>query len=123
MSQCRERCLLHRRFFILESRRSQILIVANEALLNAFSVCSLCAPVISKPHCSLKPEEAVLLQADSDRDFERWAKTLAVELLRQTPLDALRYLDVLAITATAHDAGHVDHEYATDKEVVILNSS
>ncbi|XP_049951044.1 uncharacterized protein LOC126458198 [Schistocerca serialis cubense] len=43
---------------------------------------------------------AAAFQAVSESDFSRWVRTLAVELLRQTPLDALRYLDVLAITAT-----------------------
>lgn len=39
-------------------------------------------------------------QAGTDEEYERWVKTLAVELMRQTPLEAIRFLDILEITAT-----------------------
>ncbi|XP_049772928.1 uncharacterized protein LOC126161229 [Schistocerca cancellata] len=58
---------------------------------------------------------AAAFQAVSESDFSRWVRTLAVELLRQTPLDALRYLDVLAITATTTTAAPpaTDHHLGT----------
>ncbi|XP_022192670.2 uncharacterized protein LOC111050629 [Nilaparvata lugens] len=39
-------------------------------------------------------------QVGSDYEYERWVKILVVELMRQTPLDAVRFLDILGITAT-----------------------
>ncbi|XP_049799677.1 uncharacterized protein LOC126234981 [Schistocerca nitens] len=60
---------------------------------------------------------AAAFQAVSESDFSRWVRTLAVELLRQTPLDALRYLDVLAITATttaAPSATGTNHHLGTN---------
>lgn len=37
-------------------------------------------------------------QALSDEEYEKWVKTLAVELIRQTPLQDLRFLDIISIT-------------------------
>nr|CAH7738891.1 unnamed protein product [Callosobruchus chinensis] len=35
--------------------------------------------------------------ASSQRAFDEWVKTIAIELIRQTPLDAIKYLDILTI--------------------------
>ncbi|CAH1972026.1 unnamed protein product [Acanthoscelides obtectus] len=37
------------------------------------------------------------MQASSQRAFDEWVKTIAIELIRQTPLDAIKYLDILTI--------------------------
>ncbi|CAH0563630.1 unnamed protein product [Brassicogethes aeneus] len=37
------------------------------------------------------------LQAANGSDFDKWVKTIAIELIRQTPLDAIKYLDILSI--------------------------
>lgn len=41
-----------------------------------------------------------MFQVANDLDYSRWVKTLAAELLKQTPLDAVKFLDILGITAT-----------------------
>uniref|UniRef100_A0A8D8SSA3 PH domain-containing protein n=1 Tax=Cacopsylla melanoneura TaxID=428564 RepID=A0A8D8SSA3_9HEMI len=42
----------------------------------------------------------VTITTSSQQDYDRWVKTLAAELLSQTPLEAVRFLDILGITAT-----------------------
>nr|CAD7397277.1 unnamed protein product [Timema cristinae] len=43
-------------------------------------------------------------QAGSQHQYDRWVKVLAVELLRQTSLEDIKFLDILAITATLGQA-------------------
>ncbi|XP_046406620.1 uncharacterized protein LOC124171488 [Ischnura elegans] len=44
----------------------------------------------------------LLCQADDEESFSRWTRTLAVELMRQTPLGEVRFLDILRITEPPH---------------------
>ncbi|XP_071439060.1 uncharacterized protein [Hetaerina americana] len=44
----------------------------------------------------------ILCQADDAESFTRWTRTLAVELMKQTPLGDVRFLDILRITDTPH---------------------
>ncbi|PSN46489.1 hypothetical protein C0J52_19102 [Blattella germanica] len=53
------------------------------------------------------------LRAGSDEQYERWVKTLVVELMRQTPLESVRFLDILGITATIVSAR--DHSRYEDE--------
>ncbi|XP_074031941.1 uncharacterized protein [Leptinotarsa decemlineata] len=41
--------------------------------------------------------KVITMQAASERSFDQWVKTIAIELIRQTPLDAIKYLDILTI--------------------------
>ncbi|KAG8237086.1 hypothetical protein J437_LFUL005194 [Ladona fulva] len=54
--------------------------------------------------CPKEPYAAPLLlcQADDAECFLRWTRTLAVELMKQTPLGDVRFLDILRITETPH---------------------
>lgn len=39
-----------------------------------------------------------MFQTGSERAFDLWVKTIAIELIRQTPLDSVKYLDILTLT-------------------------
>ncbi|CAH1183058.1 unnamed protein product [Ceutorhynchus assimilis] len=37
------------------------------------------------------------LQTQNEQTFDQWVKTIAIELIRQTPVDAIKYLDILTL--------------------------
>lgn len=39
-----------------------------------------------------------MFQASNQREFDNWVRTIAIELIRQTPLDAIKYLDIFTLT-------------------------
>lgn len=39
-----------------------------------------------------------MFQTGSEKAFDLWVKTIAIELIRQTPLDSVKYLDILTLT-------------------------
>ncbi|XP_028135812.1 uncharacterized protein LOC114330606 [Diabrotica virgifera virgifera] len=41
--------------------------------------------------------KVLTLQTADEKSFGEWVKTIAIELIRQTPLDAIKYLDILTI--------------------------
>lgn len=38
-----------------------------------------------------------MFQTGSEKAFDLWVKTIAIELIRQTPLDSVKYLDILTL--------------------------
>lgn len=39
-----------------------------------------------------------MFQASNQQEFDNWVRTIAIELIRQTPLDAVKYLDIFTLT-------------------------
>ncbi|KAF5291391.1 hypothetical protein FQR65_LT01701 [Abscondita terminalis] len=83
-------------------RGGQLLIggdINSEGLRIALRHLSLSAGALPNSFALCKGQNAIItIQTASQRAFKLWVKTIAIELIRQTPLEAVKYLDILNLT-------------------------
>ncbi|XP_050295843.1 uncharacterized protein LOC126735777 [Anthonomus grandis grandis] len=67
----------------------------------------------------------LMLQTPNEKAFGKWVKTLAIELIRQTPLDAIKYLDILTLAEywKRRDINKEDWTVNKEKEDQISNKN